>query len=135
MRTIRADGTGETIVELDETFFVNLTAVSANATLNVAASQAAATILNDDVVIPEVSVSGSSVIEKNAPETPTAGVTFSLDGLAPTDVVITFATVAASGAGNATAGVDFTSVSGAGTFGSVETSATGGGPVIGDGTV
>src|SRR5207244_2505474 len=66
-KTITVPVVGDTAVELDETFFVNLTGASANATI--ADSQGLGTILNDDAApppLPQLSIDNVSLTEGNS---------------------------------------------------------------------
>jgi PKD repeat protein len=78
---------GDTMVEPDETFFVNISNV--NGAL-VARGQAVGTIQNDDY--PSLSIGDVSVIEGNS-GTSLATFTISLSGAAPTDVTYDIATL------------------------------------------
>ena len=95
--------TGDTVMELDETFFVNLSAAS-NATI--ARAQATGTLRNDEG-LPAVSVADASVAEGNSGTVNlNFAVTLSAASLNP--VSISYAT----GGGTATAGTDYASASG-----------------------
>src|SRR5205814_2216701 len=115
-KTVTVSVTGDTTVEPDETFFVNLTgAIGAN----IADNQGKGTIFNDDsvVVTPGITISDVSKAEGNSGTTP-----FVFDVLlsspAAGNVTVNYATAN----GTATAGSDYTSASSTLTFLAGETS-------------
>src|SRR6185436_7490158 len=94
--------TGDTAVELDETYFVNLTSPS-NATI--ADAQGAGTIVDDD--LPELSVDDASVTEGDS-GTVDATFTVTLSGATSRTVTVDYATAD----GTASAGSDYAAKSG-----------------------
>ena len=114
---------GDTVVEDDETFTVNLSgAVNAK----IADPSATVTILNDD--IPTFTITGTSVQETNSGTT--ASVKVTLSPASPKTVTVDYATKD----GTATAGSDYVAKSGILTFTSGHTSQTITISVIGDTT-
>ena len=107
---------GDTVVEPDETFFVNLSAPT-NATI--AVSQGVGTILNDDVAVPTLSINNVSVTEGNT-GTVNAVFTVTLSASSAQTVTVNFATAD----GTATAGSDYVAASGTLTFNPGDTSKT-----------
>ncbi len=109
---------GDTTVEANETFAVNLSAVS-GATIADASGQG--TIVNDDTappVLPTLSIADVVVTEGNAATTATFTVT--LSAAAAGAVTVNYAT----SDGTATAGSDYTTTSGALSFAAGETTKT-----------
>src|SRR5206468_803374 len=99
---------GDTTVEPDETFVVNLSSPT-NATITDA--QGAGTIVNDDVVLPALTINNASVTEGNSG---TTTATFSVT-LTPTSTqTVTVAYTTANG--TAANGSDFVGISGTLTF-------------------
>ena len=117
--------TGDTTVEPNETFSVNLTS-PVNAT--VADAQADVTIANDDA--PSISITDLSVNEGNTGTT-NAVVTLTLSAASTNTVTVNYATAG----GTATAGTDYTAASGTATFAQGSTSTTISISVTGDTTV
>jgi hypothetical protein len=116
-QTISVTVNGDTLVEPDETFDVNLSA-PVNATL--AASQGIGTILNDDVAaLPSLSINNVSQLEGNS-GTSQFVFTVSLSAASTNSITVQFAT----SDGTATAGSDYTATSGTLTFGAGETQKT-----------
>ncbi|MGN6184329.1 MAG: Calx-beta domain-containing protein [Thermoanaerobaculia bacterium] len=97
---------GDTLVEPDETFFVNLTN-AINATLS--DNQGLGTITNDDVapVVPDITIGDANVVEGNGG---TATLTFNVTLSSATTTTVTVDYASASG--NALSGVDFGAVNG-----------------------
>jgi uncharacterized protein (DUF2141 family) len=115
---------GDTLVEPDETFLVNLSN-PVNATLGNA--QATGTILNDDVTLPSISIANAQTLEGNSGTTNLA-FTVTLSTASTANVSVNFATAN----GTATAGSDYTATSGTMFFGPGATSATILVPILGD---
>jgi chitinase len=113
-QTITVTVNGDTIVEPDETFVVNLSSPS-NAVLSDA--QATGTIVNDDA--PAVTIADVSVPEGNA-GTKAAAFTVTLSAASVQPVTVSFATAN----GTATAGSDYVAASGTVTFAPGTTSQT-----------
>jgi hypothetical protein len=112
-RTITVSVTGDTTVEPDETFFVNLTA-PVNATI--ATAQGTGTIVNDDVSAgPTITIGDVSQAEGDSG---TTSFTFTLTLSSTANASVNFATAD----GSAAAGTDYVSSSGTVTF-------TSGGPL------
>jgi hypothetical protein len=112
-RTITVDVTGDTAVEPNETFLVNLSA-PVNATI--ATGQGIGTIVNDDVsALPTVTINDVSLAEGNSG---TTSFVFTVTLSASANATVNFATAN----GSASAPSDFTATSGTLTF-------TAGGPV------
>ncbi len=122
--TISIPVTGDTVVEPNESFVVNL---SSPVGATIADSQATVTILNDDQ--PSISIADLSLNEGNVGTT-NAVVTLSLSATKATAVTVNFATAS----GSATAGSDYTTASGTATFAANTTSTTISIPVTGDTT-
>jgi hypothetical protein len=121
-KTIEVPIMGDTAIEADETFQVNLSAPT-NAILTVA--QATGTLVNDD--LPSVSVSEVSLVEGNS-GTSRANFVVKLSAAALKAVTVKYAT----SNGTATAGSDYIATSGTLTFASGETSKTVFVSVVGD---
>ena len=105
---------GETAIESDETFFLNLSA-PVNATI--ADAQGVATIVNDDVAV--LSISNASVTEGNTVAA-TATFTVTMSPVSPQTVTVNYATAN----GSAVAPGDYTAKSGTLTFAPGTTSQT-----------
>ncbi|MEB3295115.1 MAG: glycoside hydrolase family 9 protein [Synechococcales bacterium] len=120
---------GDTTVEANETFFVNLTSPT-NATIG--DSQGIATIQNDDVtaVLPSLTIGDVTVTEGNSGTT-NAIVTVNLSAASTQTITVNFA----SANRTAIAGADYNAVSGRLTFAPGVRSQTIAIPVIGDTTV
>jgi hypothetical protein len=120
---------GDTTVEPNETFYVNLTSPT-NATIAVA--QGTGTILNDDgVPLPTLSINNVTANEGNSGPTP-FGFTVTLSAASASTVTVNFATAD----GTATvAGGDYVATSGTLTFAPGETSKSVAVTVNGDTTV
>jgi len=133
-RTITVQVNGDTTVEPDESFTVNLTNPTGNATI--ADAQATGTIVNDDQQAPpapgQISINDLSQAEGNTGQTPFR-FTVSLDRAQSAPVTVDFSTLA--GAGTATAPSDFTATNGTVSFAPGETSKTITVQVNGDTTV
>jgi subtilisin family serine protease len=97
---------GDTVVEPNETFFVNLSGASGGA--QIADSQGVGTIVNDDVAsLPSVSIQDAQIVEGNNGKKQMS-FTISLSQAASSSVSVSYATVN----GSATAPSDFRSLSG-----------------------
>jgi hypothetical protein len=117
-KTVIVTIAGDTTVEPDETFFVNLSAAT-GATLADATGQG--TIGNDDVappVLPTLTIADVAVTEGNAATMATFTVTLSAAGAGV--VTVSYTTID----GTATAGGDYTATSGALSFSAGETTKT-----------
>ena len=102
-KTVNVTINGDTTIESDEAFFVNLTN-PVNATI--ADSQGIGTITNDEP-IPSVSINDFNLFEGNGgTSTMTFSLTLSAISAAPTSVVVTTADVSATG------GTDYVSIAG-----------------------
>ncbi len=121
-RTIAVPVLGDTVVEPNETFVVNLTSPT-NATLS--DSQGTGTILNNDG--PVLSIGNATVTEGNTGTT-NAVFTVSLSTASSQTVTVRYATAN----GTATAGSDYTAVSGTLTFAPGQLTRTIAVPVLGD---
>jgi hypothetical protein len=119
--TVNVPILGDTTVEANETFEVNL---SNPVGKGITDGQGIGTITNDDQ--PHATIDDPSVAENGG----TLTFTVSLDGVSPTDAVMTYS----SAAGTATAGSDFTSVSGTLTITAGQTQGTIDVPVLDDST-
>ncbi len=125
-KTISVPIIGDTMVEANETFFVNLTAPT-NATIIDA--QGLGTITNDDV-LPSLVINDVMLTEGNS-GIKNAVFTVTRSGVATNSITVNFAT--ANGATNpATAGGDYTAQTGRLTFAINETSKTISVPILGD---
>ena len=122
-QTINVPIIGDTIYEPDETFFVNLTGSSGAV---ITAAQGTGTILNDDGA-PKISINNVSVVEGNA-GTSNAVFTVTLASASTQTISVDYATAN----GTATAGTNYTSVSGTLTFVPGQTSQTISVPIIGN---
>jgi hypothetical protein len=124
-QTITVNVIGDTNVEPNETFLVNLSAPT-NATI--AVGQGTGTIINDDVAAtPTLSINNVSANEGNSGTTPFT-FTVTLSAASASTVTVTFATAD----GTATAGSDYTATSGTLTFAPGVTTQTITVSVIGD---
>lgn len=103
-RVVSITVNGDTMVEPDETFFVTISGV-VNATIN--DGQGAVTIVNDDAPLRTLSINDTSVAEGNAGSR-NAVFTVTLSAAATRPVTVSFATAN----GTATAGSDYSAVSG-----------------------
>ncbi len=121
-RTIAVPVLGDTVVEPNETFVVNLTSPT-NATLS--DSQGTGTILNNDG--PVLSIGNATVTEGNTGTT-SAVFTVSLSTASSQTVTVRYATAN----GTATAGSDYTAISGTLTFAPGQLTRTIAVPVLGD---
>jgi uncharacterized repeat protein (TIGR01451 family) len=117
---------GDTLYETNETLLVVL---SSAVNANIADSQGIGTILNDDP-LPTVSVGNVSVVEGDAGTT-NAAFRVSLSAASGLATTVSYSTVS----GTATAGSDFTAVSGSVGFAPGVTNMTVNVPVIGDTTI
>ncbi len=115
---------GDTAIEPDEIFYVNVTDVVGATVVD---GQGQGTILNDDAAAPTLFIGDVSVLEGNS-GTGNADFTVTLSGSPAGTVTVDWATVA----GTATAGVDYTTSGGTLTFLVGETSKTASVPVVGD---
>ncbi|MCK6549144.1 hypothetical protein L6R52_25100, partial [Myxococcota bacterium] len=122
--TVSISVTGDVLDELDETYFVNLSNVSTNATL--ADGQGQGTILDDDAS-PSLSITDVRSPEGNTGST-SAVYTVTLSAVSGRTVTVAYATTN----GSATSPADFTSTSGTLTFAAGVTSQTISVPVLGD---
>ena len=120
-KTITVNVKGDTTIEPDETFFVNLSSPT-NAVIT--DGQGVGTIKNDD---PDLKINNIKVIEGNA-GTSVATFTVSLTSASSSDVSVDYATAD----GTATAGSDYVPTSGTITIPAGSTSATVQVPIIGD---
>lgn len=116
-QTITVNVNGDAVTESNETFLVNLSGVTANATL--ADAQGVGTIQNDDVSLPTLSINDVSVLEGNLNSTK-ATFTVRLSAASTQTVTVRYATVN----GTATAGSDYKAASGTLTFRPGQTSQT-----------
>lgn len=116
---------GDTTVEPDETFFVNLSNPT-NATISTA--QGTGTILNDDALVGTVSINDVRTLEGDSgTHTVTFTATLTTPSTPPANATVQYAT----GGGTATPGVDYQAASGTLNFGMpLRTDNTDGGPVI-----
>jgi urease beta subunit len=131
-KTVTVQVNGDTTVEPNETFTVNLANAAGNATI--ADAQGVGTIVNDDQVAPpppsRISINDVTTAEGNAGQT-AFGFTVSLDAAQSAPVTVDFAT----GDGSATAPGDYAATSGTLTFAPGETVKTVTVQVNGDTTV
>jgi hypothetical protein len=107
-KTIAILVSGDTAVEPDETFTVGLSGASG---ATIGTGSATGTIVNDDVVVPSISISNTSVTEGNTANV-TATFTVQLSAATTRTVTVNWAT----SAGTATADVDYVSANGTVTF-------------------
>ncbi len=121
-RTVVISVTGDTNIESDETFFVDL---SSSAGANLADNRGVVTIINDDS--PTISINDVSVTEGNSGTT-NATLTLTLSAASVSNVTVNYATASAS----AVAGSDFTAKIGTVTFTAGQTSRTVVISIIGD---
>ncbi len=105
-QTITVSANGDTTVESNETFYVNLTSASSNATI--ADGQGLATILNDDIPpLPSLSINSVSAIEGDRGQTKFT-FTVSLSAASSQTINVQYATQD----GSALAGSDYKAASG-----------------------
>jgi hypothetical protein len=125
-KTVSVSVKGDTVVEPNETFRVNLSTPT-NATIGKA--QGVGTIVNDDlaVVLPQLSINDVSLTEGNS-GTKNAVFTVNLSSASTQTVKVNYATAN----GTAVAGSDYTATSNTLTFAPGQTSQTISVPVIGD---
>jgi CSLREA domain-containing protein len=128
-KTITVPVNGDTVLEQDETFFVNLSNPSNAA---IADAEGTGTILNDDAappspLTPSLAINDVRVTEGNAGST-NATFAVSLSAASSNTVLVDFFTAA----GTATAGADYTPVNGTFTFTPGQTAKTITVPVNGD---
>ena len=123
-KTITVQVNGDTLNELNETFFVNLSD-AANATI--ADGQGVGTIINDDDPLPSISINDVTVTEGNTGMV-NAIFTVSLSSASNQTVTVNFTTAD----GTATAGSDYVANSGSVTFNPGETSKPTSVAIIGD---
>ena len=117
-RTVTVLVTGDNAIEGDENFFVNLSnAVNAS----IVTPQGVGTILNDDTVVPNITITDVSRNEGNAPESADFEFTVSLNFASTETITVDFTTV--DGAATA-AGSDYLASNGTITFLPGETEAT-----------
>ncbi|MGI0491216.1 Calx-beta domain-containing protein [Alkalinema pantanalense CENA528] len=126
-KTISIAITGDTQVEANETFSVNLSSPT-NATLGT--SKGTATLTNDDSTSPKLSINNVRITEGNA-GTKNAVFTVSLAAATSKTVALKYATAN----GQAIAGSDYNAISGNLSFNPGETRKTISVPIRGDGTV
>jgi hypothetical protein len=122
-KTVTVNVYGDTAVEANETFTLNLSGVTGNATIG--RSQATGTIVNDDV--PTITILNQGIYEGSSGSA-TANFAVYLSAASPQTVTVNYATAD----GTATAGSDYAVGSGTLTFTPGQTSATIGVPVYGD---
>jgi hypothetical protein len=119
-KTVAVTVSGDTTVEANETFVVNLSAASG---ATIADAQAQGTITNDDVAppppLPTLSINDATVTEGNA-GTVAATFTVTLSAVAASAVTVTYATAD----GTATAGSDYATATGTLTFAPGDTTKT-----------
>jgi hypothetical protein len=115
-KTITVLVNGDTVIEADKTFFVNL---SNPFDATIADGQGQNTILNDDIPLPAISINDVTVPEGNSGTT-TGVFTVSLSRASSQVVTASYSTAD----GSATAGSDYVSTSGTVTFNPGETSKT-----------
>ena len=89
-RTITVLATGDNAIESDESFFVNLSG-AVNAAI--VTSQGTGTILNDDTVLPTISISDASRNEGNDPETTQFDFTVSLNFASTETLTVDYTTL------------------------------------------
>ena len=115
-KTITVVINGDTVPEPNETFFVNLSN-AVNATM--VDAQGLGTVLNDDIVLPTLSINDVSLPEGN---TGTTNFLFTVSLSAPSSQIVTVSYSTANG--TATAGSDYVATSGTLTFNPGETTKT-----------
>lgn len=123
-QTIAVSILGDTVAETNETYFVNLSG-AVNAAISDA--QGVGSILNDDVPLPTVSIGSVTAREGHIGVTDFI-FTLTLSAISNQTVSVAFTTVA----GTATAGIDYTGLSGIVTFNPGETIKTVAIKVLGD---
>jgi len=124
VKTVSVNVVGDTVVEANETFKVNLSG-AVNAVIN--DSQGIGTIVNDDVVLPKITISDVSLTEGNTGLNPFNFVV-GLSNSSATPVTVNLTTAN----GTAFAGSDYTSTSGIITFAAGQTLRTVSVNVVGD---
>ena len=125
-RTVTVLATGDNSIELDETFFVNLSN-AVNATI--VTTQGTGTIRNDDTVLPTISISDASLNEGNNPETTQFDFTVSLNFASTETITVDFTTIDGTAT---TDGNDYIATADTVTFLPGETEATISVTVLGD---
>src|SRR5262249_16292222 len=126
-RTVTVAVNGDTVPELDEDFFLNLSSPT-NASL--ADGQARATIKNDDAYTGTLSIADAETTEGNS-GTKSLSFTVTLSQASTVPVSVTYATAN----GTATAGQDYSAVAGTRTFPAGTTTRTIAVSILGDTTV
>jgi hypothetical protein len=116
-KQVTVNVTGDTVVEPNETFFVNL-ANAVNATI--ADNQGQGTIVNDDVQPGQLSINDVRVTEGNSGTTTATFTVTLVSGGSPNPTTVNYATAN----GTATAGSDYVATSGTLTFAPGETTKT-----------
>jgi hypothetical protein len=109
-RNVTVAVVGETVVEPDETFFVNLSNLSGGGTIGDAQGQG--TIVNDDFAPVVINAGDASVVEGDPTANPTLLVPVTLSGPSASTVTVAFATADDT----ATAGSDYVATTGTLTF-------------------
>ncbi|MET0552399.1 MAG: Calx-beta domain-containing protein [Vicinamibacteria bacterium] len=117
-RNVTVAVVGDTNVEPDETFFLNISNLSGGGTIGDAQGQA--TILNDDFGPATINAGDASVVEGDPSTNPGLGVPVTLSSPSASVITVAFATAD----GTATAGTDYVSTSGTLTFAPGVTSQT-----------
>ena len=116
----------DTVVESNETFTATLSAATGGATIGTPAT-ATITIIDDDVVVPSLTINDVRVFEG---DTGTVNAVFTVT--ASTTSTTAFSVTYSTADNTATAGVDYTAVSGTLTFAPGQTTRTITVPIIGD---
>ena len=116
-QTVNVTIIGDTVVEPNELFNLNLSSPSANATIST--PQVHGTIINDDAVAAKISINNVAKKEGNSGST-TFTFTVTLDHSATSNVTVKYATAS----GTASSSSDYTSTSGTLTFTPGQTSKT-----------
>ncbi|MHC4877874.1 MAG: SdrD B-like domain-containing protein [Planctomycetota bacterium] len=107
---IRVAVISDNLIEADEVVPLQLTGVTSEGGAPVelgAVTSTLGTIVNDDVLLPTVSIGDAEVVEMNAPFEPAMRFPVTLDGPSDQAVTIEFSSVILQGPGTATAFVDF----------------------------